>query len=66
LPSGKLVRPPRGYESTNPAVEYLKFKGYYTQRFFADDEVTNPGFVAELTKTFRVANPLVQFLNRAL
>ena len=34
LPSGKLARPPKGYESTNPAVEYLKFKGYYTQRFF--------------------------------
>jgi uncharacterized protein (TIGR02453 family) len=66
LPSGKLVRPPKGYESTNPAIEYLKFKGYYTQRFFADHEVTEPGFMAELAKTFRAVNPLVQFLNRAL
>ena len=66
LPSGKLVRPPKGYESSNPAIEYLKFKGYYTQRFFADHEVTEPGFVAELAKTFRAVNPLVQFLNRAL
>jgi uncharacterized protein (TIGR02453 family) len=66
LPSGKLVRPPKGYESTNPAVEYLKFKGYYTQRFFSDEEVTDPGFVAELAKTFHTVNPLVEFLNRAL
>ncbi|MFZ4524034.1 MAG: DUF2461 domain-containing protein [Chlorobium sp.] len=66
LPSGKLVRPPKGYESTNPAVEYLKFKGYYTQRFFADHEVTDPGFVAELSKVFRTVNPMVNFLNRAL
>ena len=66
LPSGKLVRPPKGYESTNPAVEYLKFKGYYTQRFFTDNEVTDPGFVAEITKTFRAVQPLVHFLNRAL
>ena len=66
LPSGKLVRPPKGYDLSNPALEYLKFKGYYTQRFFSDHEVTDPGFVAELAKTFSVANPLVQFLNRAL
>jgi uncharacterized protein (TIGR02453 family) len=66
LPSGKLVRPPKGYDATNPAVEYLKFKGYYTQRFFADDEVIDPGFVAEVSKTFHTVNPLVQFLNRAL
>ncbi len=66
LPSGKLVRPPKGYESSNPAVEYLKFKGYYTQRFFSDQEVTAPDFSAELAKTYRAAEPLVQFLNRAL
>ena len=66
LPSGKLVRPPKGYESANPAVEYLKFKGYYTQRFFSDEEVTDPGFVAQLANTFRVVHPLVEFLNGAL
>jgi uncharacterized protein (TIGR02453 family) len=66
LPSGRLIRPPKGYDSTNPAIEYLKFKGYYTQRFFTDDEVTNPGFVAELAKTCSVVSPLVHFLNGAL
>ena len=66
LPSGKLKRPPKGYESSNPAVEYLKYKGYYTQRFFADHEVTDPGFVGEVTEVFRAVNPLVHFLNRAL
>ena len=66
LPSGKLQRPPKGYESTNPAIEYLKFKGYYTQRFFADSEVTAPGFVEEVAKSFLAVNPLVQFLNRAV
>ncbi len=66
LPSGKLIRPPKGYESSNPAVEYLKFKGYYTQRFFADHEVTDPGFVDELSHVFRAVSPMVHFLNRAL
>ena len=66
LPSGKLARPPKGYESSNPAVEYLKFKGYYTQRFFADDDVIAPDFVTALGKTFQTVHPLVHFLNRAL
>jgi uncharacterized protein (TIGR02453 family) len=65
-PSGKLKRPPKGYDSTNPAVDYLKFKGYYTQRFFSDDEVIDPGFVVLLAETFRSVNPLIDFLNRAL
>ena len=66
LPSGKLVRPPKGYEPANPAMEYLKFKGYYTQRFFSDHEITDSGFVEELANTFRAVHPLVEFLNGAL
>ena len=66
LPSGKLMRPPKGYENNNPAVEYLKYKGYYTQCFFTDSEITDAGFVASVTETFRAVFPLVQFLNRAL
>jgi uncharacterized protein (TIGR02453 family) len=65
-PSGKLKRPPKGYEITNPAVEYLKFKGYYTQRFLGDKEVTDPAFVPRLADTFLAAKPMIDFLNSAL
>ena len=66
LPSGKLVRPPKGYDITNPAIEYLKFKGYYTQRFLGDHEVTDPGLAALLAERFRMVKPLIDFINRAL
>jgi uncharacterized protein (TIGR02453 family) len=65
-PSGKLKRPPKGYEISNPAIEYLKFKGYYTQQFLGDQEVTDPAFTARLADTFRSVKPLVDFLNGAL
>ncbi|MEI8185988.1 MAG: DUF2461 domain-containing protein [Chlorobiaceae bacterium] len=65
-PSGKLARPPKGYDSSNPAIEYLKFKGYYTQRVFSDDKVTDSGFAASLAEIFRSVKPLVGFINRAL
>jgi len=66
LPSGKLVRPPKGYEGTNPAIEYLKFKGYFTRRFFSDREVTGSGSAMHLADVFRSVTPLVHFLNRSL
>lgn len=65
-PSGLLKRPPKGYESTSPAIEYLKFKGYYTQRFLGDQEVTDPAFTLSLADKFRSVKPLIDFLNRAL
>lgn len=66
LPSGLLKRQPKGYESSDPALEYLKYKGYYTQRFFGDAEVTTPEFAGKLAALFRSVQPMVDFLNRSL
>ena len=65
-PSGKLVRPPKGYDISNPAIDYLKFKGYFTQRFLDNNEVTDPGFADSLSVKFRSVKPLIDFINRAL
>lgn len=65
-PSGALKRPPKGYEATNPAIEYLKYKGYYTQQFLSDLEVTDSGTVSRLADTFLISRPMIDFLNRAL
>ena len=64
--SGKLVRPPKGYESTNPAIEFLKCKDYYTQRFLSDHEVTDSALITSLSRTFKSVKPLIDFLNRPL
>jgi len=66
LPSGLLKRPPKGFDADDPAIEYLKYKGYYTQRFFSDAEVTSPVFVTRLAALFRTVKPMVDFLNRPL
>jgi uncharacterized protein (TIGR02453 family) len=65
-PSGTLVRPPKGYDPDSPAIDYLKFKGYYTQRYIDNNEVTDPGFAASLAVKFRSVKPLIDFINRAL
>ncbi|NTU58669.1 MAG: DUF2461 domain-containing protein [Chlorobiaceae bacterium] len=65
-PSGATKRPPKGYDDKNPAIEYLKFKGYYTQKFFSDQESVAPDFMTSLSDSSRSVKPLVDFLNDAL
>lgn len=65
-PSGKLKRPPKGYDKENPAIEYLKHKGFYTQKMLSDEQVLNPDLLPRLLQDYRRVHPLVAFLNEAL
>jgi uncharacterized protein (TIGR02453 family) len=66
VPSGETKRPPKGYDESNPAIRYLKYKGYYTQRFFSDAEVMDAGFDDLLGTCCRSVKPMVEFLNDAI
>jgi len=66
VPSGATKRPPKGYEETNPAIHYLRYKGYYTQRFFSDEEVISDSFDELLGTCCREVMPMVAFLNTAI
>jgi uncharacterized protein (TIGR02453 family) len=65
-PSGTTKRPPKGYDEANPAIGYLKFKGYYTQRYFSDGEVASDGFSDMLALACNGVLPMVEFLNAAI
>jgi len=61
-----LVRPPKGYDENNPAIGYLKMKGYIVTRPFSDAEIQEKNFTKEVVKTFEAMKPLIDFLNRAV
>ncbi len=61
-----LVRPPKGYDENNPAIEFLKMKGFIVTRPFTDQEVMSPAFLKDTLKTFEAMKPLIQFLNHAI
>lgn len=63
LQGDKLSRPPKGYEETNPAIEYLKMKSFIVTRSFTDTEVQSKNFVRDVAKTFQATKPLIDFLN---
>lgn len=61
-----LVRPPKGYDEENPAIQFLKMKSFTVRRSFADNDVQDKGFVKEVAATFKTMKPLIDFLNTAL
>lgn len=62
----KLRRAPKGYPVNHPNIEFLKLKSYLAIRKFSDAEVVQENFVEEVLHTFRVVQPLNEYLNVAI
>ncbi len=65
-PSVKLTRPPKGYDKDNPAIEWIKCKGYYTQKMLNPSDLHAPDFVEQVLEAFRAVKPLIDFINRGI
>jgi uncharacterized protein (TIGR02453 family) len=61
-----LVRPPKGYDENNPAIEFLKMKSFIVSKPFTDAGLQHKNLIAEVAKTFSSMKPLINFLNTAL
>lgn len=66
LSDDTLVRPPKGYDENNKAIDYLKMKSFTVMRSFTDAEVQEKAFIKEVAKTFRIMKPMIDFLNTAI
>jgi uncharacterized protein (TIGR02453 family) len=62
----KLSRPPKGYDDTNPAIEYIKFKSFIALHPLKDAELTDKNLLPTILEAFAALHPLVQFLNTAI
>ena len=63
----RLKRVPRGFDETDPAAEYLKFKSWLVSRDFSDGELRSfDGFVADCVAAAERMEPLRVFFNDAL
>ena len=61
-----LSRPPKGYEADNPAIEYLKMKGFIVSKPVSNDELMEKNTLKSVLKTFEAMKPMLDFLNRAV
>jgi uncharacterized protein (TIGR02453 family) len=66
LTGDKVVTSPRGYDSKHPAIDLLRHKQFILRRNFTDAEVTSPGFVKELNKTFKSVRPFFDHMSEIL
>lgn len=62
----KLIRPPKGYEKDNPALEYLKLKSFIAMASIEDNELLDEKLIPKVISYFKAMKPLVDFLNRAI
>lgn len=61
-----LSRPPKGYDETNKAIEYLKLKSWITGTTISDDILLDKNLSKKIISTFEIIKPLVEFINKAI
>jgi uncharacterized protein (TIGR02453 family) len=61
-----LVRPPKGYDEKNPAIEYLKMKGFIVSAPITDADLMSKNFVKNTTNILKAIKPFINFLNHAI
>lgn len=62
----KLIRPPKGYEKDNPALDFLQLKSFIVMASIDDKELLDKTIVTNVVAHFKAMKPLVDFLNRAI
>lgn len=62
----KLSRPPKGYDDTNPAIEFIKLKSFLAMQPISDADLTDKNLVKKITTAFEALQPMIAFINRSL
>jgi len=60
-----LTRPPKGYDDTNPAIDYIKLKHFIASAPISDEELTSKQLVKKVSDAFVTLKPLLDFINRS-
>lgn len=61
-----LARPPKGYDANNPAIDFLKMKGFIVSAPLSDKELSDKGLKKKVIQVFKEMKPMIDFLNRAV
>ena len=61
-----LSKPPKGYDSSNPVIHYIKMKSFVVRKSFTDTSIMSKTAVADIANTFKALKPMIDFFNRAV
>ncbi len=62
----RLSRPPKGFATDDPAIEYLKLKSFTVGQQFKEAEALSSDYPKTLADSFKASYPLIAFLRDAL
>lgn len=62
----KLTRPPKGYDESNPAIEFLKLKSFIADVRLSDEDLISKDLVKKILNIFTAMKPFVDFLSSAM
>jgi len=65
-PEYTLTRLPKGYETDNPASEYLKLKSFVAMVSLKDTELTSKDLSKKVLAAFDALQPVLVFINQSI
>lgn len=66
LQGEQLKTAPKGFDTTNEAIELLRYKQYLVIRPFTDKEVLAPTFLQQANQTFKAMRPFFDYMTDVL
>ncbi|HTH56968.1 MAG TPA: DUF2461 domain-containing protein [Cyclobacteriaceae bacterium] len=57
---------PRGFRKDHPAIELLRYKQFWFERSFSDQDVLSDHFVKNVTDTYRAIRPFFDYMSEVL
>ncbi|CAF3891206.1 unnamed protein product [Rotaria sp. Silwood1] len=61
-----LVRPPKGYDEINEAIQYIKLKSWVATTRINDEELVSKDLSKQIVTVFETLQPLIAFLNHTV
>ncbi len=62
----KVKTTPQGFPKDHPAIELLRYKQFWFEHHFTDQEVIAPDFLHKVNKTFKVIRPFFNYMSEVL
>ena len=61
-----VLTAPRGFAKDHPGIQLLRYKQFIRRHHFTDAEVTAPGFLNEVNKTYKAVRPFFDYMSEVL
>ncbi len=57
---------PKGFDKEDPAIDLIKYKNFYVEHSYTDEEVLSKDFIVKLNDTFKALRPYFDFMSEIL